>query len=65
MRMLLFHQALQDLRALQGLEKKTSREDVLALINQDLSTPLSFTDYPNDSRWLLDLRHRINLALAR
>ncbi|MGI6686825.1 MAG: DUF4091 domain-containing protein [Christensenellales bacterium] len=65
MRMLLFHQALQDLRALQGLEKKTSREDVLALINQDLSTPLSFTDYPNDSRWLLDLRHRVNLALVR
>ncbi len=64
MRMLLFLQALQDLRALQGLEKKAGRDAVLALVNQGLNTPISLTEYPTNPQWLLDLRHRVNQALA-
>jgi len=64
LRMMNFLQALQDLRALQGLEKAIGREEVLSLINQGLETPLSLTEYPCDEAWLLRLRHRINMALV-
>lgn len=59
-----FLQALQDLRALEGLEKKIGRSAVLGLLNQGLEKPLSLTDYPVDERWLLHLRHRVNRLLA-
>ena len=64
LRMLLFLQALQDLRALEGLEKKTSREEVLALIQDGLPAPLTLTEYPTKAQWLLTLRHRVNQTLA-
>lgn len=64
-RLMQFQQALQDLRALKGLEKKIGREEVVRLINQGLETPLSLTEYPGDERWLLGLRHQVNLLLSR
>ena len=64
-RIMHFQQALQDLRALQGLEKKIGREEVLALVSQGLNKPLSLTSYPGDERWLLSLRGKVNERLAR
>ena len=58
-----FYDGFQDLRALRLLEKLTSREEVLKLIEQDLDIPLSFNCYPTNQKWLLDLRERINTAI--
>lgn len=59
-----FLDAMQDLRALTLLEEKTDRKFVLNLIEQGLDVPLSFTTYPHEASWLLDLRSRINKELA-
>ena len=59
-----FYDGIQDLRALRLLEELTSREEVLKLIEKDLDIPLSFTCYPTNQGWLLDLRERINKAIA-
>ena len=58
-----FYDGFQDLRALRLLEKLTSREEVLKLIEQDLDIPLSFNCYPTNQKWLLDLREKINEAI--
>ncbi|MBO5066430.1 MAG: DUF4091 domain-containing protein [Clostridia bacterium] len=60
LRHLVFAEAFQDLRALKLLETLTSREYVLKLIEKGLDIPLSFTSYPHEKGWLLDLRATIN-----
>ena len=62
--MMHFLQALQDLRALEALEKKAGRDRVLEIIHHGLAYPLNLTEYPSDEAWLLGLRHRVNLALT-
>lgn len=64
LRLKVFHQALCDLRALQLLEKKTSRRQVVDLIQAHLDEPLTFTQYPHDAAWLIRLRRDINEAIA-
>lgn len=59
-----FHDALQDLRALRGLEAKIGRERVLSMIDSTLTPPLSMYDYPKDDEWLLSMRERVNLLLS-
>ncbi len=55
-----FYDGFCDMRALQLLEKLTSREYALKIIEQGVDTPLSFNSYPHEQGWLLDLRSRIN-----
>lgn len=62
-RMEVFYEALQDLRALQLLEGFVGRERVLALIEDGLEEPLTFSAYPRDSEWLLGLREAVNAAI--
>lgn len=62
-RHLVFHEGLQDLRALRLLEKLTSREYTITLLEEGLDIPLSFTAYPHEQSWLLHLRKRINSAI--
>ena len=40
------------------------RKYVLKLIEEGLDVPLSFSTYPHEAGWLLDLRSRINKELA-
>ena len=58
-RLVIFHEALQDLAALQLLERLTSREHVLALMScDDMGNPvepISFTTYPTGEAYLLGL----------
>ena len=63
-RMEVFYEALQDMRALQLLEKLAGREQVLEIIESSLAQPLTFTEYPHDSRWLLIIRQKINKRIA-
>ncbi|MDD3154603.1 MAG: DUF4091 domain-containing protein [Victivallaceae bacterium] len=59
-----FYEAQQDLRALRLLEKHIGRANVEELINRNLDSPLSMTQYPKDAAWLLELRKKVNDILA-
>lgn len=60
LRLRVFAEALQDLRALQLLEQKIGREKTLELIGCDIT----LNNYPRDPQWLLNLRDRVNRKLA-
>lgn len=62
-RLEVFYDALQDLRALQLLESLTSKEEVIKLIEEDLDEALTFTTYPRESDWLLAIREKVNKAI--
>jgi hypothetical protein len=62
-RMEVFYEALQDLRALQLLESLVGRERTMALLEEDLETPLTFDTYPADPNWLQRKREAINRAI--
>ncbi|NLB42722.1 MAG: DUF4091 domain-containing protein, partial [Clostridiales bacterium] len=59
-----FHDALQDQRALNRLEEKIGREKVIALLEEGLEEPITFSVYPRDAEWLLNKREQINSMLA-
>jgi hypothetical protein len=59
-RMEVFYEALQDLRALQLLEEFIGRDSVLQLLEEGLEQPITFDDYPLDHEWLLAKREQIN-----
>ncbi len=63
-RMEVFFEALQDLRALQLLESIIGKEKTLELLEEGLTHPLTFTEYPDDSEWLLSKREQINRTIA-
>lgn len=63
-RMVVFYEALQDLRALEGLESMIGRERVIALIEEDLDTPLTFSEYSQDPKWIIEKREKINRLLV-
>ncbi|WP_248925672.1 DUF4091 domain-containing protein [Paenibacillus hamazuiensis] len=59
-RMEVFYEALQDLRALRLLESLIGREETLRLVEEGLAEPLTFDQFPQDAEWLLGLRERVN-----
>ena len=61
-RMAVTREAMQDLRAMQWLESLAGRDAVLALLGD---RPLTFTDYPREPEYLLELRERINAEIVR
>ncbi len=63
-RIKVFQEALNDQRALQLLESLTSRQKTVDLIMEGLDEPITFSRYPRDAGWLLDLRRRVNQAIA-
>jgi hypothetical protein len=65
LRLEVFHEALQDLRALELLESLIGREKTIALMEEGAGEPITFDVYPKDSTWLLDCRERINEAIRK
>lgn len=65
LRLMVLTHAMQDLRAMNLLAQLTSRAHVIALMEEGLPAPLTFSQYPADSAWLLDLRERINEEILR
>ncbi|MFD0712025.1 glycoside hydrolase domain-containing protein [Paenibacillus sp. GCM10027626] len=64
LRLVVFTEALQDMRALQLLESLAGRERTLEILEEGLAEPLTFSKYPTDEAWLLACRERINAAIA-
>lgn len=62
-RMAVTAQALQDLRAMEWLAALAGRDFVVRLIDDELKTPVTFTEYPRNNAYLLNLRLRINEAI--
>jgi hypothetical protein len=57
-------EAFQDIRALELLESLTSREEVLALIEENTDEPITFSVYPRTETYLLKLREKVNAKIA-
>ena len=65
LRLKVFHEALQDLRALQLLEKEIGYDAALSILEQGLDEPITFSEYPRSAEWLLETRERVNQALRK
>ncbi len=59
-----FSQALQDLRSLEALADRIGEAEVDALIDRCAGQPITFTDYPHDDAFLLQLRETVNQILG-
>ena len=60
LRLEVFRDALQDMRAFTLLESFIGRKAVIELVEEGLDTPVTFCDYPRDAQWLLSMRERVN-----
>ncbi|AZN43959.1 DUF4091 domain-containing protein [Paenibacillus albus] len=63
-RLVVLREALQDARALRLLESLTSKQEVLALLEEGLSEPITFRQYERGSAWMLEMRERVNRRIA-
>lgn len=59
-----FFDGIQDMRALEALEKKIGREKTLELIDSGLKEKITFSRFPRNNAWLLELREKINRILS-
>lgn len=64
-RLRVFYDAINDLRALELLESLTSREFVMELVEGGLSKELTFFEYPTEAAYLLNLRARVNEEIRK
>ncbi|MBR4767173.1 MAG: DUF4091 domain-containing protein, partial [Clostridia bacterium] len=62
LRLKVFYDALQDLRALKLLESLTGRDKAVELLEEGID-PITFTQYPHSDKWQLSVRERINSAI--
>lgn len=58
-------QAFYDERALSYLEKLTSKEYVLDILERDLREPITFYEYPKSDAYLIRTRNRVNYELNK
>lgn len=57
-RLKVFNEALQDIRAIELLEQYVSKEEVLARIDAPMA--ITFKEYPSNPQYILNLRNKIN-----
>ena len=63
LRLKVFYDALQDMRALKLLESIIGRDKTVELLEEGLDSPLSFTEYPHSIDWQINTREKINNAI--
>lgn len=63
-RLEVFYDALQDLRALELLEETVGKEGVVRLLEKGITEPITFSQYPRESEWILKKREEINKIIA-
>lgn len=64
LRLEVFFDALQDLRALKLLEELIGREAVIDILEEGLDNPITFSCYPTSDEWILNKREQINKKIA-
>ena len=60
-RLKVFYDALQDMAALNSLEKLTSKQYCLNIVEN--KQQITFSEYPHSDEWLLNTREKINYAI--
>lgn len=65
LRLVVFNEALQDLRAFKMLEQAYGKAYVMNLIELDIDDPITFKKYPKSIDYVLDLREKVNRIIAR
>ena len=63
LRLKVFHDALQDLRAMQLLSSLAGKDNVLKLIEHEAGMPIDWKHYPHSADFILNLRSKINLQI--
>ena len=61
-RICVFHDAIQDMRALQLCEKLYGKDYTLKLLEENIE-PLTFSNYPKSSEFILNVREKVNRAI--
>ena len=64
LRMMLMDEALQDVRALKKLESLAGREFVMGIVEEGIE-PITFSEYPRDGEYLINLRRRVNAEIEK
>lgn len=64
-RLVVFTQALCDLRAMRLLESKIGHDAVVAIIENVAGREITFKQYPHDDDFMLKVRERINLEIEK
>ena len=59
-RLKVFFDALQDMAALNSLEKLTNKQECLNIIEENGKYSITFSNYPHSDDWLLNSRENIN-----
>ena len=63
LRLKVFYDALQDMAALNTLQKLTNKEECLRIIEEDGKHSITFSNYPHSNEWLLKTREEINAKI--
>jgi hypothetical protein len=63
LRLKVFFDALQDMAALNTLEKLTDKKTCLSIIEENGKHNITFRDYPHSEEWLLTTREAVNAAI--
>ncbi len=63
LRLKVFYDALQDMAALNTLEKLTDKKTCLHLIEEKGKHSITFREYPHSDDWLLATREKVNVAI--
>ena len=64
LRIKVFYDALQDMRAMQLLESMIGKEKVMEIVEKGID-PLEFDCYPQSDEWQLAMRENINEAIRQ
>ncbi len=62
-RLKVFFDALQDMAALNTLQKLTDKKTCLDIIEENGKHNLTFRDYPHSDDWLIETREKINMLI--
>ena len=63
LRLKVFYDALQDMAALNTLEKLAGKKECLGLIEENGKHNITFREYPHSNEWLLETREAVNSAI--
>ena len=63
LRLKVFYDALQDMAALNTLEKLTDKKTCLFVIEEEGKLNITFKEYPHNDEWLLSTRENVNAAI--
>ena len=64
LRLLVVQEAFKDFMALKMLDKSIGRDEVVKLIDKGLAEPITFSSYPQNEEYILNLRQLVNRKIA-